>query len=224
MRPEEQPPEVVERAATPRGEFQLQRRGEHYEIIANGCFLMATYNGGSERALVDLARRWHPGIRRVLLGGLGVGYTLRAALDAPGMERVTVVEIEPKVVEWNRTVLAAFNGGALADPRVELAVDDLARFLRTDRREPFDLIVLDTDNGPDWTVFQENALLWSEEGLRLLDGRLAPGGVLAFWSARAVPRFEALLRRRYREVGVHPIRAAVSRVDDVVYLARGPFA
>lgn len=218
----QEPPEVIERAETPRGELQLQRRGDAYEIIANGCFLMATYNGGSERALVDLARRRHPRIRRILIGGLGVGYTLRAALDAPGVERVTVVEIEPKVVEWNRTVLAPYSGHALEDGRVELVVDDLARFLRTGRREPYDLIALDTDNGPDWTVFEQNADLWSEEGLGRLEGWLAPGGVLAFWSAGASPGFEALLRRRYREVGVFPVRAALSDIDDVIYLAGGP--
>ncbi|MBP2018789.1 spermidine synthase [Symbiobacterium terraclitae] len=214
-------PSVIERAVTPRGEIQLQRRGEHYEVISNGCFLMATYNGESERALVDLALRRHPGIRRVLVGGLGVGYTLRAALDAPGVERVTVVEIEPKVVEWNRGPLAEVNGRALEDPRTRLVVDDLARFL-LGRPEPYDLVALDTDNGPEWTVFAGNQRLWSPEGLERLNRWLAPGGVLAFWSANPAPAFEALLRRRYREVAACAVGAALSDIDDVVYLARGP--
>lgn len=215
----EQRPEVIERVTTPRGELQLQRRGEHYEVISNGCFLMATYNGESERALIDLARQWQPAISRVLVGGLGVGFTLRAALDAPGVTRVTVVEIEEKVAEWNRGPLAGVNGHALADPRTRLVINDLARFLEGEP-EPCDLIALDTDNGPDWTVFAENDRLWSEAGLGRLEAWLAPGGVLAFWSANPAPAFEALLRRRYREVGAYPVRAALSEIDDVVYLAR----
>lgn len=215
----DEPLEIIERVTTPRGELQLQRRGNAYEVISNGCFLMATYNGGSERALIDLGRQWVPNARRILVGGLGVGYTLRAALDAPGVERVTVVEIEPKVAEWNRSYLKAANGNALADPRVELVVQDLAEYL-AGAPHPYDLIALDTDNGPDWTVFDQNARLWQAPGLDLLDRWLAPGGLLAFWSAMAGPAFEALLRQRYQEVGVYAVPAAVTETDDVVYLAR----
>lgn len=210
---------VVERVTTPRGELQLQHRDGNYEVISNGCFLMATYNGGSEQALITLGRRWQPNARRILVGGLGVGYTLRAALDAPGVEQVTVVEIEPKVAEWNRSHLAPFNGNALADPRTDLAVADLADFLAGEP-QPYDLIALDTDNGPNWTVFEQNARLWSEEGLARLDRWLAPAGVLAFWSAHAVPEFEVLLRRRYREVEAISVAAAVTDIADIVYLAR----
>lgn len=212
-------PEVIERVVTPRGELQLQRRGDAYEVISNGCFLMATYNGDSERAMIDLGRQWNPGIRRILVGGLGVGYTLRAALDAPDVERVTVVEIEPKVAEWNRGVLAPYNGHALADPRTDLVVDDLAHFLEGEPR-PYDLIALDTDNGPDWMVFDANAGLWNADGLDRLERWLAPRGVLAFWSANPAPAFEAMLRQRYREVGVYEVDAALSDIADLVYLAR----
>lgn len=213
--------EVIERVMTERGELQLQRRGDAYEVIANGCFLMATYNGGSERALIDLAAPLvpAPGPRRVLVGGLGVGYTLRAALDLPGVEQVVVVEIEPKVVEWNRSLLAPFNGGALTDPRVRMVCGDFAAFLGGEVAERFDIIALDTDNGPDWTVFDQNQSLWGEEALGLLDGRRQPGGVLSFWSAHAVPAFEALLRRRFRQVRAAPVPAALGGVDDLVYLA-----
>jgi len=210
---------VIERVTTPRGELQLQRRGEHYEVISNGSFLMATYNGDSERAMIHLAHGWNPHMVRVLVGGLGVGFTLRAALDAPGVAQVTVVEIEPKVAEWNRGPLAAVNGHALDDPRTHLVVDDLAHFL-AGVPSPYDVIALDTDNGPDWTVFDQNDRLWSEAGLAHLDQWLAPGGVLAFWSANPAPGFEALLRRRYREVAACPVRAALSDIDDLVYLAR----
>lgn len=211
--------EVIERLITERGELQLQRRGDVYEVISNGYFLMATYNGDSEKAMIDLGRGWNPQTRRVLVGGLGVGFTLRAALDAPDVEQVTVVEIEPKVAEWNRGVLAPCNGHALADPRTDLVVDDLAHFLEGAPR-PYDLIALDTDNGPDWLVFDANAGLWSADGLDRLNRWLAPGGVLAFWSANPAPAFESMLRQRYAEVGVFPLEAALSDIVDVVYLAR----
>lgn len=212
-------PVVIERVETPRGELQLQRRGDAYEVISNGCFLMATYNGDSERAMIDLGRRWNPATRRVLVGGLGVGYTLRAALDAPQVEQVTVVELEPAVAAWNRGPLAPCNGHALADPRTRLVVEDLARFLEGEP-QPHDLIALDTDNGPDWLVFDSNQGLWNEAGLRRLNRWLAPGGVLAFWSASASPGFEGLLRSCYGEVGVYPLDAPVADLADVVYLAR----
>lgn len=217
-RPSAEPREIIERLTTPRGELQLQRRGEDFEVISNGCFLMATYNGGSEAAMVSLAAGLAPGLRRVLVGGLGVGFTLRAALDWPGVEAVTVVEIEPAVAGWNRAWLAPYNGFALEDSRVKLVIEDLGDFL--DRPpEPFDLIALDTDNGPDWTVFDANAALWSEAGLARLERWLAPGGVLAFWSASASPPFEATLRRRFGRVEAHAVAAAVTDTDDLVYLA-----
>lgn len=212
-------PEVIERVVTPRGELQLQRRGEAYEVISNGCFLMATYNGDSEKEMIALGRRWNPETRRILVGGLGVGFTLRAALDAPGVERVTVVEIEEKVAQWNRGVLAPVNGHALDDPRTDLVVADLNQFLDGEP-QPYDLIALDTDNGPEWMVFDANAGLWSAGGLDRLERWLAPGGVLAFWSANPSEPFEAMLRSRYAEVGVYPVEAALSDIADVVYLGR----
>lgn len=212
-------PEVIERVVTPRGELQLQRRGEAYEVISNGCFLMATYNGLSEKAMIDLGRDWNPAIRRILVGGLGVGYTLRAALDAPGVEQVTVVEIEAKVAEWNRGPLAPFHDSALDDLRTDLVIADLADFLDGDH-QPYDLIALDTDNGPDWMVFDQNAGLWNAAGLDRLERWLAPQGVLAFWSANPAPEFEAMLRQRYQSVEAYPVRAALSEIDDLVYLAR----
>jgi len=171
-------------------------------------------------ALITLAQPWMPNPKRILVGGLGVGYTLRAALDCASVQRVTVVEIEPKVVEWNRTYLAPLNGYALTDPRTELVVADFAEFLARRDGGVYDLIAVDTDNGPDWTVFEENALLWGPAGLALLVGRMAPNGVLAFWSASASPPFEALLRRQFMQVSAIAVAAAVADEDDVVYLAR----
>ena len=102
-------PVVIERVQTPRGEIQLQSRGSDYEIISNGTFLMATYNGESERLLVKAALNASHEPKQILIGGLGVGYSLAEALDYPGVERVTVVEIEEKIIEWYRSYFSYFS-------------------------------------------------------------------------------------------------------------------
>lgn len=200
---------TVERLPTPRGELVLRRDGGHHEIVSNGTFLMDTRDGRSERALVRAAAG--PG-DRVLVGGLGVGFSLAEAL-AVGAAAVTVVEIEPAVVRWNREHLGTV---ALDDPRVTVVVADLAGFLAGPGE--WDAICLDVDNGPEWTVTPGNATLYSAAGLARLDARLAPGGTLAVWSAGASPAFEARLRARYADV--RRIEVPVPRGEpDVVWTA-----
>ncbi len=207
---------------TPRGELVLRRDGAHYEIVSNGVFLMDTRNGDSERELVRAAVAPHQGPVRLLLGGLGVGFSLAEALRAPNVGAVTVVEIEPAVVGWHASHLAAFSAGGLAEPRVTVAVADLAGWLAAGA-DRYDAICLDVDNGPEWTVTPRNAALYGEAGLAALDRRLAPGGTLAVWSAAAAPVFERRLRDRYAEVQVRAV--PVPRGEpDVIYLARDPRA
>ena len=205
---------TVERLATPRGELVLRSDGEHHEIISNGTFLMDTRDGRSERELVRAAVR-APGAR-VLIGGLGVGFSLAEALADPRVAAVTVVEIEPAVLRWNRTHLRTT---ALDDPRVTVEIAGLAAFLAagTDR---YDAVCLDVDNGPEWTVTAANAALYGDPGLDAVDRRLVPGGTLAVWSANAAPAFEARLRSRYRTVEVAEVPVARGE-PDLVYLARG---
>ena len=200
---------TVERLQTPRGELVLRRDGEHHEIVSNGMFLMDTRNGESERALVRAAVRG-PGAR-VLIGGLGVGFSLTEAL-ALDAAAVTVAEIEPAVVRWNREHLGT---AALDDPRVTVLVDDLAAVLRAPGQ--YDAICLDVDNGPEWTVTVDNAALYGDPGLSVVDDRLAPGGTLAVWSAQRAPAFEARLRaplgRRGHGRDPGPARRARHRLD-----------
>jgi spermidine synthase len=204
---------TVERLQTPRGELVLRRDGEHHEIVSNGMFLMDTRDGRSERELVRAAVD-RPGAR-VLIGGLGVGFSLAEALTLDPVA-VTVVEIEPAVVRWNREHLGT--AAALDDPRVTVAGTDLAVFLTTGV-DPYDAICLDVDNGPEWTVTVDNAALYGDPGLSAVDRRLAPGGTLAVWSANRAPDFERRLRARYRQVDV--IEIPVARGEpDVVYTAR----
>jgi spermidine synthase len=209
--------EVYERRAGENGELVLRGDGRHFEIISNGTFLMDTRAGESERLLVRAAldRLGRPA--DILIGGLGVGFSLAEALRSPRTRTVTVVEREPAVIGWHATHLRAFSGGALDDPRVRVEHADLIGRLGS-AADAYDVVCLDIDNGPEWTVTEGNAALYGPAGLDLLAGRLRPGGGLAVWSAGAAPAFEARLRERFAGVSALPV--PVPRGEpDVVYLA-----
>ncbi|SPT57922.1 spermidine synthase [Actinomadura madurae] len=214
-------PVVVERAAGAGGELVLRRDGAHYEIISNGVFLMDTRNGESERLLVRAAAEGLDGPVRILIGGLGVGFSLAEALALPGVEHVTVVEREPAVIGWHATALRPWSAGALDDPRVTVECADLLAFVADPGDRRFDALCLDIDNGPDWTVTPGNARLYARGGLDALAGLLTPRGRLAVWSANAAPAFASLLRDRFARVEARPV--PVRRGEpDVVYLAAEP--
>lgn len=220
-------PVTLERRDGPYGEVVLRRRGVHHEIIANGCFLMDTSDGRSERllvraALAELGAREAPA---VLIGGLGVGFSLAEAAREPRWGRVTVVEREPAILDWHREgPLSPFSGEALADPRTELVRADLVEHLRgapaSGRR--YDALCLDIDNGPDWTVTDDNSTLYSPTGLAACREALTPGGVLAVWSAQPSSVFEKTLWNegfcRVRTEEIHVARG----VPDVVHFAARP--
>ena len=221
FRPADPSPVVVDRREGPFGEVVLRRRGDRYEIIANGCFLMDTSDGRSERLLVTAALDALPAVDRprLLIGGLGVGFSLAEAAAEARWARITVVEREAAVIDWHRDgTLKPFSQGALDDPRVEVVHADLLDHLASGT-EPYDALCLDVDNGPDWTVTDGNADLYRPRGLELLRSRLSPGGVLAVWSARQSRAFEERLRKHFPEV--RTLRVPVPRGEpDIVHLAR----
>jgi spermidine synthase len=187
-------------------------------VIVNGTFLMDTRDGRSERALV---REAVAGLdeARVLLGGLGVGFSLDEALRAPSVAEVVVCEIEPAVVQWARTHLREYGGAGLADPRVSLVVADLGETLES-LDGPVDAICLDVDNGPGWLVHERNRRLYTDAGIALVRDRLRPGGRLTVWAATADAEVEARLRARFDAVRMMAIPVARGD-DDVVYVAEG---
>jgi spermidine synthase len=202
---------------TERGELVLRRQGDRFEIISNGVFLMDTGDGTSERLLIDAALARCPAPQpRLLIGGLGVGFSLRQACRYEQIRAIDVVEIEPAIVHWHRQFLSGLTGAALSDPRVEVVVADITDWLTGATQ--YDAICLDTDNGPNWLVFAANEAVYSRGGLRTLRSRLAPGGVVAVWSAQPDPAFEARLAMEFAAVEV--LETAKPRGGpDIVYLA-----
>lgn len=217
-------PVVLDRRQGPYGEVVLRRHGALLQIIANGCFLMDTSDGRSERLLVDAARdaldlRPEPS---VLIGGLGVGFSLAHAAADERWGRITVVERERAVIDWHRGgPLAGLTATALADPRTEIVEDDLVDYVN-EISDTFDALCLDIDNGPGWTVTEGNAGLYGRAGLTSCARALKPGGVLAVWSAQPSPEFEGTLRNAgFQRVRTEEIPVARG-VPDVVHLAVRP--
>jgi len=175
----------LDRASLPMGgELRLMRRGHEFSIKLGVAELMTSRLNASEAALATLAAeklkdRPKP---RVLIGGLGMGFTLRAALSAFGAEaRIVVAELVPAVVRWARGPMADLFGGSLDDRRVELIEADVAALIRR-ARPPYDAILLDVDNGPEGMTQSANDHLYSMRGLAAARAALCPGGVLAVWS------------------------------------------
>lgn len=180
--------EVLARIQTPTGDWQLQRRDAHYEIICNGVFLMASYNRESDRQLARLALdRISADHLDILVAGLGIGYTLQAALEDSRVQRVDIVEVEPLVVEWHRRFFAPLCGSPLEDARTRVIVSDLMEVPLASRS--YGAILLDTDNGPGWLVTPTNARIYAPEAVGRFLNALTPGGILAFWSAERAPGF-----------------------------------
>ena len=205
------PWKLLGRARTPGGgaELVLRQRDTEFSIRADNLELMNSRVYGSEEAMAKLGCRnlsKHPR-PRVLIGGLGMGYSVRTALDILGDNaQVVVAELVPAVVEWNRGVLADLAGRPLDDRRVELHVGDVVQLIKTARGE-YDAIMIDVDNGAESIVRKGNDWLYSLPGLTTTYAALRPGGIMAMWSAGPQPAFVRLLRRAGFEVDEVKVRA-----------------
>ena len=195
--PETERWEVLDEATLDSGDHvALRQRGPLYVIRFNGWELVSSLNPNSELELGrTVGRKLGKRVARVLIGGLGMGFTLRATLDAIAPEsRIEVCEIIPQVVEWNHGFIGHLADWPLRDDRVTMVYADAGQYLsRTE--QTFDAILLDTDNGPDWILRKENEYLYREDGLRGLMDRLNPNGFAGFWSATRSEAFETRLTR-----------------------------
>ena len=195
------------RARVPQGDLVLTRRGDEFAIRLRGAELMNSRAHQSEEQLAVLGcagLRDRSGVR-VLIGGLGMGFTARAALDALGPDaRVVIGELVPEVVEWNRGPLAPLAGAPLDDPRVDVIVGDIAaRIAEADGA--YDAILLDVDNGPDAFTAPGNASLYGVPGLERARRAIAPGGVLGVWSVEDDKAFTGRMRGVGFSVAQHRI-------------------
>jgi spermidine synthase len=222
-------PEVIEHCFGQKGELQLQRRGREFEIIYNGVFLMATYNGASEKAAVREALKQVAAVENgpynVMLGGLGVGYSLQQALACKEVEQVVVAEIEPAVIRWCRTQLAGFNDQALDDRRVSLFEGDFRCLLEKEARNAlkekgnrYHLVLVDTDNGSSWLSLPSNDFFYSKRGLGLIANVLQPSGVAAFWCSCREEPFEIILENIFNSVSFQCVPEKTGQ-EGCIYLA-----
>ncbi len=208
------PWELLGQTRAPDGaELALTLRSGEYVILANGKSLMSSRMHGSEEALAALAFARIRGREEphVLIGGLGMGFTLRATLDLlPENGTVVVAELLPAVIEWNRGPLGPLAGHPLKDRRARVEQGDVAATLRSSA-DAFDAILLDVDNGPAAFATSGNAALYDDAGLAAARAALKTGGVLAVWSARDDRKFEQRLRYAGFRVEVERVRARLKK-------------
>ncbi len=218
------PYERLAEARTPDGTvLSLVRHDGAYLIRADGVELMSTRRHHSEDRLAELACTPVATVAgaRALIGGLGLGFTLRAALGVLGADaEVVVAELVAEVIAWNADPAYGLSVDALADPRVRVVHDDVGRVLRANPAG-FDAIMLDTDNGPDGMLLRENAPLYTARGVVATVAALRPGGVLAYWSVADDPGFARTLRHVGLQVETVRARAHVtSGPMHTLYVAR----
>jgi spermidine synthase len=200
----------LDRAQVPGGgELRLMRRGAEFSIRLGHNELMNSRLSASEEALATFAcdkirDRERP---QLLIGGLGMGFTLRAALTVLGQQaHIIVAELVPAVVTWARGPMAEIFGESLADPRVDIREADVGDLIRS-HQQAYDAILLDVDNGPEGLTRKTNYELYNQAGLSAAHAALRPGGVLAVWSSAPNPKFTRRLRRTGFDVTEIPLRA-----------------
>lgn len=207
-------------------ELRLVQRGDDFAILLEGTALMSTLVSASEEALatMTLARLGQMHGQQWLIGGYGMGYTLRAALA--GLSRdasVTLAEIVPAIIAWARGPMRALTAGCLDDPRVMLVNDDVALLIDA-ARGAYDAILLDVDNGPEGITRLDNDQLYSTRGLKAARRALRPGGILAVWSCDPFPAFTIRLRRAGFAVDMVNVRerAGDQGAHHVIWFAQNP--
>jgi spermidine synthase len=228
--------EVLERLVDETGlTYELHRRGEAYDVVVDGTRQMASDERRAERSLIELTLaplRDRDDVS-LLLAGLGMGYTLRAALDSPNVKRVDVVEASRAIVDWEARYFAALNGDALKDPRVKLHTVELGAFLKQVRlgsahdvppelaADGWLALVLDVGEGPASPGRPGNEQLYTDEGLERLEGALRPGGVLALWSAQREPELVRRMHARLQNVAEVAVPIDLDGQAGLDYVYRG---
>lgn len=204
-------------------EFVLARHGDDWVVRVDQRVLMSNRVHQSEISIAEHAIERCDDPQRVLVGGLGLGYTLRATLDLlPADAHVTVAELVPELVEWNRTLLHHLNDHAVDDPRCEVVVGDVYEVISR-RKRSFDVIMLDVDNGPQALSQAKNQRLYGNAGTRACWEALTPGGVLGVWSGGPNAKYAARLARFGFDPEVLRVAARTGgRASHVLFLGTKP--
>ncbi len=210
----------VARAVSERGELVLRRRADDgaLELRVNGVFVMDDVETSSEELLASAALSSVRRPDRVLVGGLGLGYTVRALLADPRLGSVLVAEIEPDVVAWMRTGLVP---SVLDDPRVSVVVGDVRDVVVASPAASLDAIVLDVDNGPDFLVYNENSAIYLSPFLGACAVKLRPGGVLTIWSSSASADLETAVTSVFGACVVKPVPVQLQGRAETYYVYQG---
>jgi len=223
---------ILTHVITPQGELQLQQWVETdkkdktvYEVIFNGIFLMASYNELSEKALATLAIELLDSERHelcVLVGGLGIGYTLSAILDCDRIQIVDVVEIEEYIITWAKSFFSELNSYACSDPRVHLITMDMVDYI-FQTEKTYDAIILDVDNGPTWLALETNQRLYQKLALRKIKAMLRDGGVFIVWAAQKSQAFQERLEEVFTNtelITVQDMNRSGCLTDYFIYRSR----
>jgi spermidine synthase len=207
-------------------ELRLMRRGAEFSMMLGQNELMNSRLSGSEEALATLACRRIEAVKRphLLIGGLGMGFTLRAALAVLGSEaRIMVAELVPAVIAWAQGPMAEIFGDSLTDPRTSIRQADVVDVIQS-HASAFDAILLDVDNGPEGLIRKANDALYNLKGLKAIRAALRPAGVLAVWSSGPHPSFSKRLRDSGFDVNETGVRATAKRsgAHHVIWFATKP--
>ena len=222
------PRELLGTAQVPGGgeQLRLYRHDRDFVIALDRNELMNSRMSGSEMALATMTCDRLAGRNKpyLLIGGYGMGFTLRAAMAALGKDaRITVAELVPEIIVWARGPMVDLAAGCLEDPRVDLVLGDVGALIASCTAS-YDAILLDVDNGPDGLTCEDNAQLYTKHGLRAARAALKPGGILAVWSATKDPAFTARLNRAGFEVEEVGVRARSNGKGPmhVIWFAKAP--
>jgi spermidine synthase len=207
-------------------QLRLMQRGAEFSMMLGQNELMSSRLSGSEEALATLACRRIEAVKspHLLIGGLGMGFTLRAALAVLGSDaRIMVAELVPAVIAWARGPMADIFGDSLDDPRASIREADVVDVIRS-HDAAFDAILLDVDNGPEGLIRKANDALYDLKGLKAIRRALRPGGVLAVWSSGPNPLFSKRLRAAGFDVNEVAVRATTKRSGSrhVIWFATKP--
>jgi spermidine synthase len=219
----------IARAESERGELVLRERRPEgaptsLELRANGIFVMDTLETSTERALASAALELVADPRAVVVGGLGLGYTMHEVLADSRVEKCAVVEIEQALVDWMRDGTIPHGPALLADERVVVIVADIAVALAEARPTTYDLVLLDVDNGPGHLVHDANAALYDTASLSTARSALRAGGALVIWSADEAPELEARMCEVFGNAEARPFEVLLQDRDEQywLYVSRVP--